>query len=59
MITNIAPVDSHQPPSAPMRALNDDGYAIIRGAAPAELIAAIDRDLEPRYAATPFCEGGF
>ncbi|OHD04172.1 MAG: phytanoyl-CoA dioxygenase [Sphingopyxis sp. RIFCSPHIGHO2_01_FULL_65_24] len=59
MITNIAPVDSHQPPSASMQALKEDGYAIVRGAAPAELIAAIDRDLDPRYAATPFCEGGF
>jgi hypothetical protein len=59
MITNIAPVDSHQPPSASMRALKEDGYAIVRAAVPAELIAAIDRDLDPRYAATPFCEGGF
>lgn len=36
-----------------------DGYAILRGAAPRALLAAIAADLAPRYAATPFCEGGF
>ncbi|MBE1529750.1 hypothetical protein GGC65_004206 [Sphingopyxis sp. OAS728] len=35
------------------------GYTILRGAAPQGVIAAIAADLAPRYAATPFCEGGF
>ncbi|MDZ3831953.1 MAG: phytanoyl-CoA dioxygenase family protein [Sphingopyxis sp.] len=54
-ITDIArsPID---PSSA---RLMDDGYAILRGAAPADLLGAIAADLAPRYAATPFCEGGF
>jgi ectoine hydroxylase-related dioxygenase (phytanoyl-CoA dioxygenase family) len=40
-------------------ALMDDGYAILRGVLPADFVAAIEEDLAPRYAATPFCEGGF
>lgn len=59
MIPNMASADSHQPVCASKQALKAEGYAIVRAAAPAELMAAIDRDLDPRYAATPFCEGGF
>src|SRR3546814_9508725 len=40
-------------------ALMGDGYMVLRGAAPTQLIAAIASDLAPRFAATPFCEGGF
>jgi hypothetical protein len=36
-----------------------DGYCIVRDAVPVELIAELDRDLAPRFADTPFCEGGF
>lgn len=36
-----------------------DGYCIVRGAVASGVIAALDRDLEPRFAVTPFCEGGF
>jgi ectoine hydroxylase-related dioxygenase (phytanoyl-CoA dioxygenase family) len=39
--------------------LMDDGFVILRQAVPTELIAAIETDFEPRFAATPFCEGGF
>jgi ectoine hydroxylase-related dioxygenase (phytanoyl-CoA dioxygenase family) len=39
--------------------LMDRGYTILRGAASAPLIADIDADLDSRFAATPFCEGGF
>src|SRR3546814_9944221 len=35
------------------------GYTILRGAAPASLINGVAHDLEPRFAATPFCEGSF
>lgn len=41
------------------RELLQQGYTILRGAAPASLIGAVAYDLEPRFAATPFCEGGF
>lgn len=40
-------------------ALMREGYTILRRAAPAELVAAVAADLDPRFAATPFCEGGF
>jgi ectoine hydroxylase-related dioxygenase (phytanoyl-CoA dioxygenase family) len=36
-----------------------DGYCIVRDVVDVDVIAALDRDLEPRFAATPFCEGGF
>lgn len=36
-----------------------DGYCIIPDACPAVAIDALDRDLDVRFAATPFCEGGF
>jgi ectoine hydroxylase-related dioxygenase (phytanoyl-CoA dioxygenase family) len=36
-----------------------DGYCIVRQAIDAETIGALERELEPRFAATPFCEGGF
>ena len=41
------------------RELLQQGYTILRGAAPASLICGVAHDLEPRFAATPFCEGGF
>ncbi|MGL3821882.1 phytanoyl-CoA dioxygenase family protein [Sphingopyxis sp. R3-92] len=45
--------------SAAGPALMGNGYTVLRGAAPRDLIGAIAADLAPRYAATPFCEGGF
>lgn len=47
------------PRSAAGRALMDDGYTILRGAAAHSLIGGVAADLETRFAATPFCEGGF
>lgn len=47
------------PSEPPGTRLMEDGYAILRGAAPSTLIRAIAADLAPRYAASPFCEGGF
>jgi len=35
------------------------GYCILRGALPPETIAALDADLSPDFARTPFCQGGF
>lgn len=49
---------AHDPAMCVARLLAD-GYCIIRDACPATTIAALDRDLDPRFAATPFCEGGF
>jgi hypothetical protein len=39
--------------------LMQDGYCILPGAVPTELMAAIEADLAPRFAVTPYCEGGF
>ena len=36
-----------------------DGYCIIPDALPAATITALDGDLEPCFAQTPFCQGGF
>ncbi|MGR4890851.1 phytanoyl-CoA dioxygenase family protein [Sphingopyxis sp. LARHCG72] len=47
------------PKSTAGRELLQQGYTILRGAAPASLIGGVAHDLEPRFAATPFCEGGF
>ena len=41
------------------QALMKRGYAIVRGAAPAALVRQVAADLDERFAATPFCEGGF
>lgn len=39
--------------------LRRDGYCIIPDAVPAAAIAVLDADLEPAFAQTPFCQGGF
>ena len=39
--------------------LEAEGYCIIPDALPAEISADLDTDLAPRFAETPFCEGGF
>lgn len=39
--------------------LMDDGYAIIPRAMSREVLEAINADLDARFTATPFCEGGF
>jgi hypothetical protein len=59
MIINQASLDAALPRSAASRELMAQGYTILRGAAPKELIAGISEDLGPRFEATPFCEGGF
>jgi len=41
------------------RDLMSNGYTILRRAASKDIVSAISADLAPRYAATPFCEGGF
>ena len=40
-------------------ALMADGFTILRRAVDPALVAGIARDLAPRFAATPFCEGDF
>lgn len=46
----------HESPAA---ALMEHGYAIVRQAVPASLMAEIETDLDERFAATPFCQGDF
>lgn len=58
MHNSASPAAAHGRTSAAHQ-LMQEGYSIIRGAAPASLVAAVADDLAPRYAATPFCEGGF
>lgn len=43
----------------PAAALMAQGYAVVRRAVPSSRIAAIEADLAQRFAATPFCQGGF
>lgn len=59
MMIDHAALDAGACQSPAARALMGDGFTILRGAAPPTLIAAIAQDLEARYEATPFCEGGF
>src|SRR5258706_10473768 len=40
-------------------ALAHHGWCIIPAALPSATIAALDADLAPAFAATPFCQGGF
>ena len=49
---------AHDPALLTARLLAD-GYCIIPDACPSETIAALDREFAPRFATTPFCEGGF
>lgn len=51
----IAGADDHFAAAA----LMEHGYAIVREAVPASRMAEVEADLEDRFAATPFCEGGF
>ncbi|TGX55811.1 phytanoyl-CoA dioxygenase family protein [Sphingomonas gei] len=39
--------------------LTRDGWCILRSALPAATIAALDAELAPAFAETPFCQGGF
>lgn len=59
MMINPAALDMSAPRSASARALMDQGFVILRGAAPAAVVARVAADLAPRFDATPFCEGGF
>lgn len=47
------------PPTATRGSLPDDGFTILRGVVDRRIIADIEADLADRFAATPFCEGGF
>jgi len=49
---------THDPALLTARLLAD-GYCIVPGLLAAETTGALDGDLDPRFAATPFCEGGF
>jgi hypothetical protein len=57
----INPLANHAgaPRSAEGQALMERGYTILRGAAPSALVRQVGADLYARFAATPFCEGGF
>lgn len=41
------------------QALVEQGFTILRGALPAATIAALEADLDPHFAGTPFCTGDF
>lgn len=41
------------------RRLRDAGYCIIPDAVPTEWVEALNADLDARFTATPFCDGGF
>jgi ectoine hydroxylase-related dioxygenase (phytanoyl-CoA dioxygenase family) len=45
--------------SAAQAELTEQGFTIVRSALPEADIAALERDLGPRFGATLFCEGGF
>ena len=49
---------AHDPALLTARLLSE-GYCIIPGACSSETIRALDGDFAPRFATTPFCEGGF
>ena len=49
---------THDPDLLAARLLAD-GYCIIPDVCSSDLIEAIDRDFDPRFSATPFCEGNF
>lgn len=51
----IAGADDHFAAAA----LMEHGYAIVREAVPASRMAQVEADLKDRFAATPFCQGGF
>ena len=59
MMINHAALDASALRSPASEALMGEGFTILRGAASASHIAQIAADLDPRFAATPFCEGGF
>lgn len=54
-----APMHQAAVPYAADGCLSDDGFTILRGAVDPNIIAEIEADLVDRFAATPFCEGGF
>lgn len=54
-----APMHRAAAPYSAGSGLPDDGFAILRGAVDPGIIAGIGADLADRFAATPFCEGGF
>ncbi len=39
--------------------LRETGFTVLREALAAEAVSALDRELSPRFANTPFCEGSF
>lgn len=60
MTTMLARQPTQQPNIADhQQTLMEDGYCVVPDLLPASEIAALDADLGARFAATPFCEGGF
>ena len=59
MLVNPARADAMAQRSPASRSLMEDGYTILRDALPVPTIEALSADLDPRFYATPFCEGGF
>jgi len=53
------PIQAVEDHAAPAAELLDRGYCVLRDLLPSGTIDAINEDLEARFAATPFCEGGF
>ena len=45
--------------AAAAQRLSAEGFCVIPDAIPLELVEGLNADLDARFAATPFCEGGF
>lgn len=45
--------------NSPLKRLEQDGYCIIKNVISRKIIAQINHDLDPVFAQTPFCTGGF
>lgn len=46
-------------PDAIVLALHAHGYCVVENAVGSETVAALNADLDARFAATPFCDGDF
>ena len=60
MATMLARQPTQEPKVADhQQTLMQEGYCVVPDLLPASDLAALDEDLAARFAATPFCEGGF